>query len=45
MVLLKNMMKRKMSVLAQNINKKQRNRDKRENKIRREVNIRIRDKR
>ena len=45
MVLLKNMMKRKMSVLVQNINKKQRNRDKRENKIRREVNIRIRDKR
>ena len=45
MVLLKNMMSRKMSVLAQNINKKQRNRDKRENKIRREVNIRIRDKR
>lgn len=45
MVLLKNMMKRKMGVLVQNINKKQRNRDKRENKIRREVNIRIRDKR
>ena len=45
MVLLKNMVSRKMSVLVQNINKKQRNRDKRENKIRREVNIRIRDKR
>ena len=45
MVVLKNMMKRKMSVVVQNINKKQRNRDKRENKIRREVNIRIRDKR